>query len=344
MEINDLNIFESDDTNNSSKSKRSTFPQWLNKSGAILLIGGLVFGALIGFAVNSPWITGAAVSEGEINTELAQLFPQITVTDIEDLGSMHMVTYNAQGQPGTFYVTNDGEYMLVGQAINLEEMATGGDSEPANRRTDSAPEVTKSDRPSVEVFVMTYCPYGLQMEKAVLPVEAALGEYADIDIKFVHYLMHGEKEADENTRQYCMQQETPDQFYDYLECFIRDGQGKENACMLATGIDPATINACMLKTESEFKINEDLASGAQYPTYRVDKEASEGYGVGGSPTLVINGQIVNAGRTPEAVKQAVCAAFNTPPEACNTELSTAGLSPGFGFSAGAASDTSATCG
>ena len=29
--------------------------------------------------------------------------------------------------------------------------------------------VTKSDRPKVELFVMSYCPYGLQMEKAYLP-------------------------------------------------------------------------------------------------------------------------------------------------------------------------------
>jgi hypothetical protein len=59
--------------------------------------------------------------------------------------------------------------------------------------------------------------------------------------------------------------------------------------------------------------------------------------------LVINGTEAQADRTPEAVKQAICGAFNTPPAECSQKLSTSALQAGFGLSAG--SDTgSAACG
>ena len=55
------------------------------------------------------------------------------------------------------------------------------------------PVVPKSDRPKVELFVMSYCPYGLQMEKAYLPAWELLKNKADIDLKFVSYSIHPKK-------------------------------------------------------------------------------------------------------------------------------------------------------
>ncbi|MEO0169501.1 MAG: hypothetical protein ABIL42_04710, partial [candidate division WOR-3 bacterium] len=50
-----------------------------------------------------------------------------------------------------------------------------------------------------------------------------LGDKADISVHFVNYIMHGEKEVWENLRQYCIQKEQKDKFYDYMLCFVQSG-------------------------------------------------------------------------------------------------------------------------
>ena len=78
--------------------------------------------------------------------------------------------------------------------------------------------------------------------------------------------------------------------------------------------------------------------------YPVDALLSNQYGVRGSPTLVINGKTMSVQRSPEAIKSAICDAFNTPPEECNTALSSNQAAPSIGpLEGGGASATAATC-
>jgi hypothetical protein len=52
-----------------------------------------------------------------------------------------------------------------------------------------------------------------------------LGKVADVNIKFVQYIMHGQKEADENVVQYCIQKEQEPKYLKYLKCFL-EADGK----------------------------------------------------------------------------------------------------------------------
>ena len=61
---------------------------------------------------------------------------------------------------------------------------------------------TSAETVSVELFVMSHCPYGVQMEKGILPVLKLLDTRIDFSLKFVDYAMHGKTELDEQTRQY----------------------------------------------------------------------------------------------------------------------------------------------
>lgn len=227
------------------------------------------------------------------------------------------------------------------------------DSLPAQAPT---PVVVKSEKPKVELFVMSYCPFGLQMEKAYLPAWQLLKDKADIDIKFVSYAMHGKKEVDENTRQYCIQGEQPTKFASYLQCFFAAGQndGSEadyKSCLTKSGVNTSKLNSCMTKTDKQFGITakfNDQGSwlSGRFPLYPIHDGLNQKYGVQGSPTLVINDQAVNdVGRTPEAVKQAICAAFNNAPAECGQPLNSAAFDPGFGLtvSAGGAAAAAAGC-
>lgn len=234
---------------------------------------------------------------------------------------------------------------LVGNSTKAKTTETATKNTPSTEQN-TTPVVTKSDRPKVELFVMSYCPYGLQMEKAFLPAMELLKNKADMDIKFVSYAMHGEKELAENTRQYCIQKDFNDKYISYLKCFTNKDDYK--SCLSTVGLTEAQISSCVAATDKQFKTMElfkDRSTwlSGSYPQYPVHATLNDQYGVQGSPTLIINGAEVSANRTPEAVKQAICAAFNNAPSECSQTLSTAAPSASFGGGTGSAS-ASADCG
>ena len=96
---------------------------------------------------------------------------------------------------------------------------------------------------------------------------------------------------------------------------IEDGEAER--CLEEVGIDQTKLNECI-----------DTNAEGYYDT---DSVLSEGYGVRGSPTLVVNGVIANSGRSSAAYLDTICSAFNEAPEECLEELSAANPSAGFGY-------------
>jgi hypothetical protein len=141
-------------------------------------------------------------------------------------------------------------------------------------------------------------------------------------------------EVEEQTNQYCIQQEQNDKFWDYLTCFLEEGDGA--SCLDSVGIDKAMLSSCYARTDESFDITKNLEDqsswlSGRFPLFNIHKDLNDQYGVQGSPTLVINGQVVQVGRDSASLLNAVCASFNDAPELCSTELSSAQPSPGFGF-------------
>ncbi|KKQ40269.1 MAG: hypothetical protein US58_C0022G0018 [Candidatus Magasanikbacteria bacterium GW2011_GWA2_37_8] len=207
------------------------------------------------------------------------------------------------------------------------------------------PTVAKADKPVIELFVMSYCPYGLQMEKAYLPAWELLKNKANISIKFVSYAMHGLKEIEENTRQYCIAKNYPAKEISYLNCFT--GKDDYKGCLATVGITESSLTSCINSTNAQYKTldkynDQTTWLSGRYPVYQIHQDLNDKYGVQGSPTLVINGKEASVSRTPEAVKQAICASFNTAPEECKQTLSTAAPAAGFGGTAGG-TDSNVQC-
>ncbi len=224
----------------------------------------------------------------------------------------------------------DSEELLKIQVCQITEhegiCEEAGELQPPEPPT---PEVPKSDKPEAHAFIMSYCPYGIQFTKAYIPVIELLGDKADLEINFVHYIMHGEKEMTENTRMHCIQNEQKDKFTDYLRCFVEYDDPEK--CMGEAGIDKNSVETCMQTTDDTFGLTKAFQeSQDRFPPYALDAVLAQAYGVGGSPTFGINGQQVQVNRSPEAIKQAICSAFNSPPEECGQTLSSAPEAPGFG--------------
>jgi len=281
----------------------------------LVLVVGNFSGSMTGNVVSSD-----VAEENLMNYLDTVADSEITLIGSEDEGNMYIVTVEYQGDEMPIYVTKDGG-SYTPSLIPLVAPSAPNGSDVASQ------DVVKSDRPLVELFIMTHCPYGTQAEKGFIPIIKAMGDEIDAKIRFVHYFMH-EPEETETPRQVCIREEQSDKFLDYLECFLEDGDS--NRCLLEVGIDEDAMDEC-------------IENGNADDYYAEDSELSNSYGVGGSPTLVVNGVKVTSGRDSASYLDVVCGAFNDMPEECTTlELSTTSPSPGFGYE-GTGSATDAQC-
>jgi len=253
-----------------------------------------------------------------------------SLVSILDEGGIYKIVLDISGQEYESYVTKDGVFLFPDGYKMKKEVEVSA----------------KSDRPDVKLFVMSYCPYGLQAEKMFLPVYDLLKGKADMGIYFVDYIMHEKQEIDENLNQYCIQKEQNDKFSAYLGCFVLSGDS--SSCLSEAGIDTEKVNACVSATDEEFQItslynDKDTWLSGVYPVFNVNADLNEQYEVSGSPTVVINGKVIDIGsRTPENFKDIICQSFNSEPEECSQILSEESPSPGFGGGTGPSSDN--TCG
>ncbi len=204
----------------------------------------------------------------------------------------------------------------------------------------------KRDKPTADIFVMSHCPFGTQIEKGLLSVWKALKDKADINIRFCNYAMHGKKEIDEELRQYCIQKDSKDKFIAYLECFL--DKGEEGSCLKKANVNTTKLSACIKASDNKFNVTKSFDDKSKwmgrFPPFYVDDDLNKKYGVGGSPTVVINDVQARVGRSPSELLNAICKGFKTPPSECTEKLSGQTYSPGFGWKEEAGAGGAASCG
>lgn len=266
------------------------------------------------------------------------------IDSITEANGMYAVKLNVNGQSYDSYVSKDGQFLFP-SALNLNEAPA---AQTPTQTTPAPTNMAKSDKPKVEVFVMSHCPYGTQIEKGVLPVAKLLGDKINFEIKWVYYAMHGEKEVNEQLKQYCIQRDFNDKYFAYLSAFLEAGDSAKSST--TAGITDSDLSACIKETDAKFKITETLNDPnkagwvGQFPPMNIHLTENKAYGVQGSPTLVINGAQVQAGRDAKSLLAAICNAFNTKPAECNTDMTSYG-NPGAGFGYGTQGSASAAgCG
>ncbi len=271
-------------------------------------------------------------AEDFINKYLMQPGSEASIKDITTEYGLYKLSIDITSDVVESYITKDGR-LFFPQALDIVEInksqAENNDSET---QAPSATVTQKNDKPLVELFVMSYCPYGTQIEKGILPVIKALGNKIDFKLKFCNYAMHGEKELQENLTQYCIQKEEPKKLDAYLTCFLESSDS--SSCLSSAGVNVKNINSCVSKTDNEFKVtknfNDQVDYQGSYPSFNIDKADNVKYSVGGSPTLIINGEDIQSNRDSASLLATICSAFNEQPEECQTALSSASPSAGFG--------------
>lgn len=288
-----------------------------------------------------------AKTETFVNTYLMQTGNKATIKEVTTEYGLYKLKIDIVSDVIESYVTKDGK-LFFPQALNIDQISSGAKNK-ANAAAPAAPAASvtnKSDKPKIELFVMSYCPYGTQIEKGLLPVLATLGNKIDFALKFCSYAMHGQKELAENLTQYCIEKEQPEKFDNYLKCFLEAGDSA--GCLTKTDVKKTKLDACVAKTDKEFKVNDNFASKTDYqgsfPGFAVEKADNDKYNVGGSPTLIINGQEISSERDSASLLKTICSAFNNPPKECDTVLSSASPASGFGSGTTSGGSASAGCG
>jgi len=309
---------------------------FFSKPTVWIIISAVLLVLVLALVLWPQGMSGSKASEILVNNLNEKTGGGVTFNAVRDIGSLYEVTVTYKDQEIPVYITKDGKYIVYQtEEISSSDSAAAPDNPPAA----ASKEVPKTAKPVAEAFVFTYCPYGLQFQKALAPVYELLGDKADIKLVQIG-AMHGESEKIEALRQLCIEKTYGrDKLWEYLDIFMGNTSigscAGDAACltpllnplMASIGIDSDKIESCM-----------DSDANALYDA---DNKRSSSLGISGSPTFVINGVQVQVGRTPEAIKTAICSAFTTAPSECETVLSSSAMTPGFGYAAG--TSTGATC-
>ena len=177
------------------------------------------------------------------------------------------------------------------ESMNLEELLTS--------------RIARMGKPTLELFVMSYCPYGVQAEERLLPIVKEFGDEIDFKLQFIaqekkessaqditpFISLHGYPEVAENIRQLLIAQEYPDRYLDYILCRGKKLDKSWENCAEKLGIDVAKIQALSDNPEAEQLFRENITRAAKL-------------GIEASPTILVDGhqfranQLLRASGTP----------------------------------------------
>lgn len=171
------------------------------------------------------------------------------------------------------------------------------------------------DKPAkLEFFVMSQCPYGIQVEKGVAPALAKLGDNVDFHLAFIGdkkgddlTSMHGPAEVAGDIAQLCAREVSPQKYMDMIACQNDDPKHVDTnwkSCSERVGIDAGAVQACI-----DGKGKQLLAASFDEAKQR---------GATGSPTMFLNGKPYEGGRKPNDFLRALCNSFaGKKPAACD---------------------------
>lgn len=265
---------------------------------------------------------------GFINDIALQGQATASLLETTEESGLYKIRIKIQDQEYESYITKDAK-LLFAQGTKIVEQT----SEPSDDNQSNADEqeFPKSDIPLVQLFVMSFCPYGNQAEEALMSVAGLLKDKANIEPHYVIYSnyqgggsnycldkenkycsMHGISELNQDVREACVFKYQKDRVWDFINeinntCGVQNVDACWEGAAKKLGINVGKIKTCQQ--------SEGLSIAAK------ELELDQKYDISGSPQMIINGKEYNGARTSEAFKNAICSAFNSKPQECSQTLS-----------------------
>lgn len=252
------------------------------------------------------------------------------IKEVVEENDLYKLTVDLQGREITSYMTKDQSVFFPSALEMKAKEDTGGEEQTAQQQQEEIPE---SDNAVVQLFTMSFCPYGNQAEGLMKPVVELLGDAVEVEPHFIFYdnyqgggpeycldedskycSMHGVGEANQDIRELCVYNNQQDKYWDYVaqvnqDCTSDDVEDCWKEAAQEVGVNSTSVQTC-------FEDNK-LAYAKE------EVKLTDEHGVSGSPSLLINGVKYTGSRSSKGYKDAICGAFSEPPEACNQELEVA---------------------
>jgi len=255
------------------------------------------------------------------------------------------------------YVTKDGKILFpdVRQAIDMTAKPASASAQTPEQIIAA---IKKTDKPALEAFIVSRCPFGLQMQRMIADAIKSVPSLADfIKVRYIGSVssdgktitsMHDSSlpEGKENLRQICIREEQPAKYWNYVACQMKSGD--TTGCEKSTGVDSSKLNSCV-STPSK---------GLAYAQKDFDLSDKSGASNSGSPTLVLDGTkipeftadktpVFGSGRSSDEIKTIICDASKTKPSFCSKTLNTTKAATGFSATyedtTGTSGNTGANC-
>ncbi len=197
-------------------------------------------------------------------------------------------------------------------------VVAGCQSQPA---TEKAAEGTKSDAkteakadakaggggpPTLEMYVMSQCPYGVQVMNAVAPVKDKLGKDLTLKIGYIgsgsagsFQSLHGPAEVKGDIAQLCAAKQSPENYLKLIVCQNKNPRAVDTnwkECAGEAGMDAAKLEACVNGDEGAQLLAASFAE-------------AQAKGAQGSPTMFLNGKPYQGGRKTRDFMKASCEAI-----------------------------------
>lgn len=259
--------------------------------------------------------------EDFVKNNLIQPGSEFSVKSVAEENGLYKVTVSVGQQEIVSYLTKDGKKFFP-QVMDIAEVEKQA-ADAKKQEKEGGKEVPKADKPTVNLFVMSFCPYGNKAEDTMKSVYDLLKNKVNFNF---HYIvesngdeiqsLHGQKEVDQNEREACVLKESGKDKWLSFVTYVNKNCGSDGACW-ETGAKSAGLNVA--------KIN-DCVKSQGAALMKADAEISKSANASGSPTMTINGassKAVYQYGNSESYKQAICDAFTTAPAECAKKLSAA---------------------
>ena len=259
-----------------------------------------------------------------VNTNMLDGSEAVLVSFSEESGVYKFKMKIDEEEEYDSYLTKDGK-ILFPSGISIVQPEENTTTTVGEKIT--CEDINKTKDPILEAFVVSKCPFGVQMQRIFNEMVKNIPQIASyIKIEYMGAIeggkitaMHGDEEAQENLRQICLREEQPNNFWAYIDCHIKEGN--VDSCLQTAQVDINKLASCLTNG------NRGLAYAEK------DFVNQNKYEVTGSPTLILDGVRVSefdfGGRTAEAVKTILCCSFQDKPEFCDTVLSTESANASF---------------
>ena len=191
------------------------------------------------------------------------------------------------------------------KVVTLHTKDVNHSREPMNLEELLASRITRIGKPTLELFVMSYCPYAVEAEKKIIPIVKEFGDRIDFKLQFIAQekqepsaqditpftSLHGYPEVAENIRQLLIAQEYPDRYLDYILCRGKKLNKSWEVCAEKLGINVERIQQLFDAPEAEELFRENI-------------KRAPALGIQASPTILVDGhqfqtnQLLRASGTP----------------------------------------------